>query len=268
MSGHLLRETAPLGPGDWSLLDEAVVAAARAALIGRRFLSLYGPLGAGERTVAVDRFPPQEEEGTRRSFLPLTVVHRDFLLPWQDLEAHRSRGEPLDASRAAQAAAYCACWEDELIFQGDEEAGLEGLLNAGGVQRLERGDWKQPGSALAEVAKAAAALGQADCPGPYTLVLSPGLFALLDRVVPSTGYAELRLVEKAVGGEVLRSQVLPGGTAVLLDPAPYHLDLAVGEDLTTAYLGNDGLDHAFRVFESVALRLKQPAAVVVLEGGE
>ena len=44
------------------------------------------------------------------------------------------------------------------------------------------------------------------------------------------------------------------------------MDLAIGQDLVTGYLGSSEMNHDFRVFETVLLRLKNPNAVVVYQG--
>jgi len=35
----------------------------------------------------------------------------------------------------------------------------------------------------------------------------------------------------------------------------------VAQDLITAYMGNEGLDHLFRVMETLVLRVKRPGAI-------
>ena len=41
--------------------------------------------------------------------------------------------------------------------------------------------------------------------------------------------------------------------------------LVVAQDLTTAYLGNEDLDHRYRVMESLVLRVKRPGAICSFE---
>ncbi len=43
-----------------------------------------------------------------------------------------------------------------------------------------------------------------------------------------------------------------------------NLDLAISEDFETAYLGEEGMNHPFRVYETVVLRIKRPAAICTL----
>jgi uncharacterized linocin/CFP29 family protein len=40
-----------------------------------------------------------------------------------------------------------------------------------------------------------------------------------------------------------------------------YLDLVIGQDLITAYLGVDDMDYPFRVFETILLRIKRPKAI-------
>ena len=51
---YLSRESSPLSEALWKQIDSAVVKAARNVLTGRRFLHVFGPLGIGTETVAVD----------------------------------------------------------------------------------------------------------------------------------------------------------------------------------------------------------------------
>ncbi len=42
-----------------------------------------------------------------------------------------------------------------------------------------------------------------------------------------------------------------------------NIDLVIAQDLITAYLGPEGMDHLFRVFESIILRVKRPESICV-----
>jgi uncharacterized linocin/CFP29 family protein len=46
-----------------------------------------------------------------------------------------------------------------------------------------------------------------------------------------------------------------------------HFDLAVGQDLATAYLESRNLNHYLRVMETIALRIKDPGAICALTKG-
>ncbi|NLX35458.1 MAG: bacteriocin family protein, partial [Chloroflexi bacterium] len=100
--------------------------------------------------------------------------------------------------------------------------------------------------------------------GPFALVLSPAMFARLASLM-SHGRRELDMVSKLVEAGLFQSRSMPDDQVLLLSPQPWNMDLVVGQDIVTSYLGNEGLDHRFRVFETLVLRVKRPEAACVLK---
>ena len=83
----LMRDDVNLSAEQWQSIDSAVIQAARNVLVGRKFLQIYGPLGAGAQSVNVDVLTPaekgsvdffgEEEEAvkvTGRSFKELPMI--------------------------------------------------------------------------------------------------------------------------------------------------------------------------------------------------
>jgi len=278
MTESLLREAAPLSSDEWAALDRAVVEAARRVLVGRRILPLYGPLGAAVQTVAVDRLsgPPRAaltltgEEATAslaavRRFLPLTLIHADLVVHWRDLEATRRFGLPLETTAAAAAAVRCAHTEDDLIFNGRPDLGLEGLRTVEGRVVEVLSDWALMGNAFRDIVTATQRLAAGGFPGPYAVVTSPALYATLHRVYENTGVLEIEQIRRLAAAGVFVTPALPEPSALVLNVGPEVADLAVGQDLVAAFLESRHLNLVFRVVESVAVRIKQPGAIVSLE---
>ncbi len=292
MSDFLMRDDAPLGEEEWKQLDEMVVSAARRVLVGRRFIELTGPFGFGTQVVPLDAIEGggacvhdaghncgcgcEDEEGeckdgcdvvqvAARRFIPVPVIHKDFVLSWRDLEAARQPGGRLDLGPAAVAATMVARAEDELIFKGRPKAGIAGLLNVEGRTTSPLGDWSESGGALEAVVGASQKLAEAGFYPPYALVVSADLYFMLQRVYRGSGRLEQKLVESIADGGIYRSPTLPADKALLISTGSHHLDLAVAQDMITAYLGQEGMDHRFRVLESLVLRIKRPAAICVME---
>ena len=119
---------------------------------------------------------------------------------------------------------------------------------------------------LGAVAIAATKLAKAEAgyDGPYALVLSPAMYARLASLM-STGRREMEMVEKLVKVGIFQSTGMPEDAALVLSPQAWNIDLVVGQDVVTAYVGNEGLDHRFRVFETLALRVKRAGAVCLLK---
>lgn len=269
----------PLLEEEWARLNETVIEVARRSLVGRRFIDLYGPLGAGVQTVPHDQFTGVEvgavdlvgETDTARvfadsrQFLAIPLIYKDFLLHWRDIEAARSHNMPLDVSAAAGAAAFLAQREDELIFYGDQKMGIEGLMTAQGKNSIKRKDWSKPGNAFANVVEATEKLNSCDHYGPYALVVSPKLYAQLHQIFEKTGVLEIETIRKLATDGVFQSNRLKNDAAVLVSTGRENLDLAVAMDMTVAYLGAERMNHPFRVVESVLLRIKHPDAICTID---
>ena len=99
---------------------------------------------------------------------------------------------------------------------------------------------------------------------PYALVLNPMMYARLASLMQK-GRRELELVEKLVQAGIFQSTTVPKDQAMVVSPQPWNFDLVLGQDVVTAYMGNGGMDHLFRVFEALVLRVKRPGAICVLK---
>jgi uncharacterized linocin/CFP29 family protein len=284
MSGYLMRDDAPFSGEEWDKLDDLVVDVARKLLVGRRFIDLTGPLGAGVQTVPVPTVGTGEaclhdEEGcaceageceviqvTGHKFLSLPLIHQDFRLAWRDIEASRRMGWPLELGPAAAASAACARAEDELIFHGHLDHGYEGLLNASGRHTVPLGDWEQSGQAFTNIVAATEALVAGGFYEPFAVVLSPALYAKTQRIARGIGRLESKLIKNVAEGGLFRSPVLAENEGLVVAQGAHNFDLVVAQDLITAYLGPENMDHTFRLMEILALRIKRPGAICTLEG--
>jgi uncharacterized linocin/CFP29 family protein len=283
MSDYLMRDYAPFSDEEWEKLDELVVGVARKLLVGRRFIQLTGPLGAGVQTVPVPAVGSAEaclhdEEGcaceageceviqvTGHKFLSLPLIHQDFRLAWRGIEASRRMGWPLELGPAAAASAACARTEDELIFHGHPEHGYEGLLNATGRHTVSLGDWDESGQAFADIVAATEVLVADGFYEPFAVVLSPALYAKTQRIAKGTGRLEGKLIKDVAEGGLFRSPVLAENQGLVIAQGAHNFDLVVAQDLITAYLGPENMDHTFRVMEILSLRIKRPGAICTLE---
>lgn len=269
---YLSREAAPFSGDLWPQIDSAVVKAARAVLTGRRFLHVFGPLGAGAGFVPVDDANAVDEvtqDGVittvARKYVQIPTIFEDFTLLAKDLESAGRPGLPIDLSKAMAAAESCALKEDRLIFFGNAALGYDGLLTAPGVNKTAKKDWSKGENAFADIAAAVELLTEKGVYGSYCLVVSPDLYMQLQRLQPGTGLLEIDRIEKLLNGHILRTPVLGKNKAALLCPDERNIDLVIGQDMATAYLEQKELNHSLRVLESVLPRIKRSQAIVVFE---
>ncbi|MFD2444590.1 family 1 encapsulin nanocompartment shell protein [Bacillus sp. CGMCC 1.16607] len=278
MNKSQLYPDAPLTSNDFTQLDKTVIDAARRQLVGRRFIELYGPLGRGVQSIFNDIFTESLEakmdfqgsfdtdiESSKRVNHTIPLLYKDFVLFWRDLEQAKVLDIPIDFSVAANAARDVARLEDQMIFHGAKEFDIPGLMNVHGRLTHLLGEWLESGNAFQDIVDARSKLLEMNHNGPFALVLSPELYSLLHRVHRDTNVLEIEHVRELVTDGVFQSSVLKGKTGVLLNTGRNNLDLAVSEDFDTAYMGQEGMNHPFRVYETVVLRIKRPSAICTLE---
>ncbi|MDL2236752.1 bacteriocin family protein [Christensenellaceae bacterium OttesenSCG-928-K19] len=264
---YLSRESAPYSEELWKSIDTAVVDTAKRILVGRRFLSLFGPLGPGVTTLNVDTAKEEKFDNgivrtSGRNYLEVPQLYNDFWLLWRDIENSEKEGYPIDLSAAMSSAETVARLEDRLIFFGDKELGIQGLTNAAGVNKIKRGDWGTGEAAYQDIAKGLTLLNEKGYYGRYAIIMSPDIYLSLQRIQQGTGVMEIDRVEKMVDGRVFHTTALGMKKALLVCCEPQYMDLAVGQDLAVAYLELADLNHHLRVMETALPRLKSPEAVV------
>ena len=249
MSDFFMRDVAPLTEEEWEQLDSVVEGAARQFLVGRRFIELAGPFGLGAEVVPVG-------SGKGRRQVPLEVIQSDFPLLWQDIAANRRLHMPIELGPAAQAAILCAQAEDGRIF--------EGLLSLKGRSTVSLLDWGEVGNPFQNVVDATQALVEDGFFGPYAVIVSPALYNQTQRYGKGMRL-ESKLITDVASGGLLQSPVLKAEQGLVVSMGKHNLDLAIGQDLITAYMGNEELNHLFRVMETLALRVKRPQAICTFE---
>jgi uncharacterized linocin/CFP29 family protein len=258
MSNFLMREMAPLGADLWAKIDELVVTVAKRTLVARKFVELVGPLGWGVEQAP--KFGFAEEGGihvaTGPEYLPLQEIKQEFVLRAKQLAIAEQTPFGLDLGAAAIAAMDVARVEDELIIGGLAKQGkMDDAL----------GDWAVPGGPFKAIASATAKLLSAGFAGPYAIVLSPEMYARLAGIIQN-GVRELEMIEKlAKGGLFQYNGKAVAAQVLVLSLGAWNFDLVVGQDIATAYLGNEGLDQKLRIFETLALRVKLPKSICVLK---
>lgn len=267
---YLARESAPFKSDFWDKIDDVVVQTASRSLVGRRFLSIYGPLGGGTLSVQYDKRNREEitEDGmvktSGRTSVELPQIYNDFNLLWRDIENNERSGMPLDLSIVASAAQMLANKEDKLIFYGSEFINTEGILNAKGVQKLKLSDWKTGENPFMDIVKAINMIKEKGIVGKYVLCVSQSLFFELQRIQPGTGMTEAQRISNMISS-LYNVSVIKGRQAVLICPESQYMDLAIGQDMAAAYLEQKDLNHSFRIIETILPRIKDTNAVVLLE---
>lgn len=285
MLDYLSHNEAPISDEQWDTIDKMVIEVARRQLVGRRFLDILGPLGAGIQWITQDRFQGgvhgtvnvlgEDDESsvirsTGRTNLMIPTIYKDFIVYWRDVEASRKFAIPLDMSAAAVAASSCAQAEDEMIFKGyqndEDQIQYPGLLTIPGRHVLPMSDWEETGAVFNDVIKATEVLASNGFYAPYAMVAPPKVYSKIHRYMNTSGMMEIEYIRQIITHGVYFSSVIPDNQILICATGVQNFDLAIAQDLKTAYLGATNMNHPFRVFETLVLRIKRPGAICVIEG--
>ncbi|HZU91323.1 MAG TPA: family 1 encapsulin nanocompartment shell protein [Stellaceae bacterium] len=262
---YLGRQRAPLSEAMWRAIDEAVVKAARDRLTGRRFLDLEGPFGVGLTAIEVGhddycRQPEPDEAGAVMGrTIPVPMLRKSFQLSIRRVAAYLERGLPLNLSPAQDAAEAVAKREEELVYRGQQDFGVSGLLTVEGRLHIAGGNWSQIDRALNDTIEAVTELDKAGFRGPYALVLEPPLYNALFRLYPGSYVSQLDHLRRLCQAGIFKADIEGG---VVVDPRVGVI--IIGQDLRTGYISQDGVHHQLYVSESMVLRIDEPRAVCTI----
>lgn len=259
---YLAREDAPFGSDVWEALDSAMVEAAKGQLVGRRLLDLEGPYGLGMKSV------PHKDEMTESGLiasqsLPLVLIYEKFDLGARDLANYERLGITLDRSAVAEAAIAAAKREEELIFEGNGELGVPGLLTVDGASDVALSAWDEVGAAVEDLIEAVTVLDGEDFHGPYTLALAPARFNKLFRRYERGNQTEMEHLRTLVTDGIYKAPALDDG-GVLIATGRQYASIVMGQDMTVGFIGPEGDRVAFTVSESLVPRIRRPNAICVL----
>jgi len=266
---YLNRKAAAFDAGLWEEIDAAATEAARDLLTGRRFLEVQGPFGVGLTSVEVGedgycREPAPGEAGAVVSrAVSVPMLKKSFGISIRRLEATRAMGQPLNLAAAQDAAEAVARREEEFIYYGNRDFGLDGLLTSEHRNRHNGGDWNDTQQALEDVLAAVNLLDGKGFRGPYALALSPALYNGLFRRYEGTDMLQLEHLRRLCDLGVFKAPI-DGG--VLIDPRLGKV--VIGQDLMAGYAGQDGIHHDLYLCESLVLTLEEPGAVCTIEAGK
>ncbi len=245
-------------PDEWEYFKKKITETVNSNRVLRKYLPLYTP-GRGVEAVVVEEIEAGETISPKgRRLVPLEELSVKFSISQHMIDHARRRGEKPDFSPALYAAAKLGLLEDDYL--------VKYLLSVKESLKGRISDWSKGGSAVEEISQALSAMIKENIPGPYILFISSARLSKLVMVHERTGVMELTRLKNIVD-EVVALKQLPNDVALLISANQYMLDIAVGADTVLDYMGPENGSHIFRLWETIALRVKYPKAIMVLKQG-
>lgn len=254
LTGTFARDP-PEGEEDWSFIAAEVRKQANSVRKVRNYLPVT-IVGRGVDAVPIEELASDGSiKPERRRVLQLRELSQLFAISQASIDHYKRTGF-IDLTPALTAASKLSMEEDRVFLEMVRE-------RAGVTERIS--SWDEPGSAVLEVAGAIGRILKEGYPQPFVLFLSQSRYAKLLRVHERTGVMELQRLEEIA--KVVPVPVLDDSEALLISANPQVLDLVVGADTELEYLGpEDGL-HVFRIWETLAVRVRSPGGVCLLKQG-
>jgi len=232
---------------------EAIVSArVREAVSNARLISRKLPTARLGRGVDAAPFEPV---GGGREVAKLGEIGFKFKVSQRAVDHAKATGQPLEIPDGLKAASMLASGEDKLI--------VEALASGSGVKKA-MGDWGTPGQAVLDLAAAVAELAGRGLPRPYVVFLNPSNYIRLLTVSEKTGVTDLERARMIVD-DIAASPAVPEEKVIVVSASPSVLDVVYGGDSEVDYIGPEEGGHAFKLWSTIAVRVRNPSGVVVLE---
>lgn len=194
------------------------------------------------------------EEKVERVILPLCEVSVRFNITQKDLDYHIKTGQTMEMPEVYKASTEL-CRDEEKIIVGSIKSNASKILMSA---------WLEPGQSVVDIAKAVSELFKAGARKPFVLFVSPTRFTKLLAVSEKTGLMDLDRVKQLVDVVAVTS-VLSDDEILLISATQDVIDLVYGSDADIDYIGPENGVHVFRAFSTLAVRVKDPKRIILLE---
>lgn len=256
----LKRSLAPVTDEAWSKIDDQAAEVLKNQLTGRKFVSTVEPQGWDYSAISEGRLSIKEDSQKKvrygvRNVTPLVETRVSFELNIWELDNVSRGAEDVDLTPLEDAAAEAAKFEENVIFNGLDEAGIEGLIPAAETAiNLPEGS----GEILEAASEAVTVFQEEAIDGPYTLIVGKELWQSIART--SKGYPLKRQLEDLIGGSIIYSP--QAEDPLFVSDQDEDFQLVLGQDFSIGYEDHTTKKVKLFLTESFGFRVLEPAAVV------
>jgi uncharacterized linocin/CFP29 family protein len=265
VSGHLLRDKAPISDAAWNLLDEEAKTRLTPALAARKLVDFGPPQGWEHSASNLGRVQPLADangvQASQRRVLPLVELRAPFTLSREELTNADRGADDVDLDALAHAAQRIARAENVAVFHGYREAGITGIAEACSHESISLGE--DVDAYARHVAEAVETLLKVGIGGPYGLALGPDGYTGVIQTTEHGGYPLFDHLKKILGGgPIVWSPGVQG--AVVLSTRGGDFLFESGQDLSIGYADHDADNVHLYLEESFSFRVATPEAACAL----
>lgn len=257
----LKRSLAPITDQAWEAIDQRASSVLKGLLSARRVADVDGPHGWNYHATPLGKLADVGEGPVKgapfglRAVMPLLEARIPFSLPTWELD-DISRGDKMtDFTALDEAAATLARFEDEVVYNGLENAGVAGLLECSDNETVELEDINQLMSALVDAVNT---LRSRHVEGPYALLCDTELWKKI--VADNSDYPLTKRL-----AEVLELKLIPSpqvDVSALISLRGGDFEIVLGQDVAVGFESASKDEIRFFFTESFTFKVLTPEAVV------
>jgi uncharacterized linocin/CFP29 family protein len=260
----LKRNLAPVTEESWALIKDEATEMLNTLLSARHIVHVEGPKGWDYAAVPTGRltFPGSGKNGIKfglRQAKPLIELRIPFELDIWELDNIVRGARDIDLDAMENAAKSLARFEDEAIFNGLSDAGIDGIKTETEYKPISYP--KKVEDLPKSIAQGINLLQAASVEGPYAMLLSAAKWQ--DLTTCSEGYPLIRRIEEILNGPIVVSQNLKEG--ILLPKQTEDLVLTLGNDISIGYESHNQEKVKLYFTESFTFQVLDPAVAVILK---
>ncbi|MCL2641964.1 MAG: bacteriocin family protein [Candidatus Bathyarchaeota archaeon] len=174
-----------------------------------------------------------------RDIVPIPNLHAETEINKLDLASSRMNGTPLNTSGIENRARQVARLIDEMLIKGYSNNNgasyiIKGLYTSAANDLSSALPFSNPTNIPDAINAASAMLLSSGREGPYNLILHPNQYSLLSPFIGSTATTYKNWVNETIGGQIIISDTIKAGTAMMAPVNPQGAyEIVISEDLTT-----------------------------------
>jgi len=242
----------PLGPLNDVEVNEIKSVINETLLKTAKFRSFMATLMLGDGTLAVpsERFLEGNIIKSSVDIIPLQKISTYFSIEQDILDYFRRMLSKPVISSVTWASTLLAQQEDALIFN---------TISSQSKVKIQ-GSWSSPGYFTSLISKA---INNISSKSQLSLIISPSDKAYLSSVVDPSGIDELTRVSRVVD-KIVVSEGAKYGDALLFSSNQAIADIVFGASSKIDYIGLQSSSHVFEIWESLAIRVKNPESIALI----
>jgi uncharacterized linocin/CFP29 family protein len=261
---NLHRELAPISDVAWTQIEEETTRTLKRYLAGRRVVDVPSPGGialpaAGTGHLKAIAAPAEGILARQREVKPLVELRVPFELSRQAIDDVERGSDDSDWQPAKDAAKKLAFAEDRAIFNGYNEANIQGIRESTSnpIETLPADVRDYPDA----VAHALSQLRLVGVNGPYSVLLGASEYTALAET-RDYGYPVLEHVKRIVDGNLIWAPAIEGAFVVTTRGGDFELN--VGQDISIGYLSHTDSTVRLYLQETFVFRVLTTEAAVAL----